>query len=182
GPDLLPEGGWGAGGGDAAPPQRDRHAAEQGQPGGDQGAAQPPPERAPTTALRPGHKRHGAKVYGRTAVFDVPEPADTVESVDEAVAAQTTSTLDLPPSRWVDVHGPVHFREWNGPPGGPVFVLVHGLGGSLLNWALVAPGLARRGRVLALDLAGFGLTPPAGRTAAVGSNRRVVDGFMKALD
>lgn len=115
-------------------------------------------------------------------MFDVPEQADTVESVDEAVAAGTTPTLDLPASRWVDVHGPVHYREWEGSRDGPVFVLVHGLGGSLLNWALVAPGLAGRGRVLALDLAGFGLTPPAGRPAGVGSNRRVVDGFVKALD
>ena len=73
-----------------------------------------------------------------------------------------TSTLLLPQSRWADVGGPVHYREWEGPADGPIFVCVHGLGGSLLNWAGVAPGLARHGRVVALDLAGFGLTAPEG--------------------
>ena|SRR5438445_3093462 len=90
--------------------------------------------------------------------------------------------LGLPPSRWVDVGGPVHYREWPGPGGGPTFVLVHGLGGSHLNWAAVAPGLARRGRVVALDLAGFGLTPPEGRGTDVGSNWRLLGGFIAALE
>jgi pimeloyl-ACP methyl ester carboxylesterase len=88
--------------------------------------------------------------------------------------------LELPDSRWVDVNGPVHYREWEGPARGPTFVCVHGLGGSLLNWAAVAPGLARHGRVLALDLAGFGLTPTAGRRADVGSNWKLLGGFLKA--
>src|SRR2546426_905437 len=90
--------------------------------------------------------------------------------------------LQLPESRWADVSGSVHYREWQGPADGPTFVCVHGLGGSLTNWALVAPGLAEHGRVLALDLAGFGRTPAAGRRTDVGSNWRLVDGFMKALD
>lgn len=89
--------------------------------------------------------------------------------------------LDLPESRWVDVGGPVHYREWPGPADGPTFVCVHGLGGSHVNWALVAPGLAARGRVLALDLAGFGLTAPNGRGTGVGANRRVLDGFLSSL-
>ncbi len=62
-----------------------------------------------------------------------------------------------------------------------MFVCVHGLGGSLLNWAQVAPQLAKRGRVLALDLSGFGMTPPAGRGSDVGSNRLLLDGFLRAL-
>lgn len=95
----------------------------------------------------------------------------------------TAERLALPESRWVDVDGPVHYREWPGPAGdGPTFVCVHGLGGSLLNWVPIAPGLARHGRVVALDLAGFGLTPPAGRPARVTSNRRLLDGFLDALE
>ena len=90
--------------------------------------------------------------------------------------------LGLPPSRWVDVGGPVHYRAWEGPAAGPTFVCVHGLGGSLLNWAPVAPGLARHGRVIALDLAGFGLTPLEERGAGVGSNWKVLDGFLRTLD
>jgi pimeloyl-ACP methyl ester carboxylesterase len=89
--------------------------------------------------------------------------------------------LELPDSRWVDLGCRVHYREWPGPADGPPFVLVHGLGGSLLNWALVAPELARHGRVLALDLAGFGLTDPNGRATDVGSNRRLLDEFVRTL-
>jgi pimeloyl-ACP methyl ester carboxylesterase len=90
--------------------------------------------------------------------------------------------LELPDSRWVDVGGPVHYREWAGPSDGPAFVCVHGLGGSLLNWALVAPRLAEGGRVLALDLAGFGLTPLETRRSHVGANWSLLDGFLRALD
>jgi pimeloyl-ACP methyl ester carboxylesterase len=90
--------------------------------------------------------------------------------------------LGLPESRWVDVNGPVHYREWAGPADGPVFVCVHGLGGSMLNWALVAPGLARWGRVVALDLAGFGFTPLEGRSAGVREQRRLLRGFLLALE
>ena len=90
--------------------------------------------------------------------------------------------LGLPPSQWIDLGGPVHYREWPGPAEGPTFVLVHGLGGSLLNWASVAPGLARWGRVVALDLAGFGLTPLERRSAGVTANRRLLGAFLKALE
>jgi len=89
--------------------------------------------------------------------------------------------LGLPESRWVDVGGPVHYRQWDGPNDGSVFVCVHGLGGSLLNWAGVAGGLAERGQVVALDMAGFGLTPLEGRSADVWSNARLLDGFLREL-
>jgi pimeloyl-ACP methyl ester carboxylesterase len=46
----------------------------------------------------------------------------------------------------------------------------------------VAPGLARHGRVLALDLAGFGLTPPHGRSCGVTGNWRMLHGFLEALE
>jgi pimeloyl-ACP methyl ester carboxylesterase len=98
------------------------------------------------------------------------------------ISGDPDNGLNLPESRWVEVGGPVHYREWPGPADGPTFVCVHGLGGSMVNWALVAPGLARRGRVLALDLAGFGLTAPNGRGTGVGANRRVLDGFLSSLE
>ncbi|MBO0704613.1 MAG: alpha/beta fold hydrolase, partial [Candidatus Dormibacteraeota bacterium] len=52
----------------------------------------------------------------------------------------------------------VAFRELGD---GPPLVLVHGLGTSSSVWHLVAPLLARRWRVLAVDLPGSGLSPPA---------------------
>ncbi|MFZ0159326.1 MAG: alpha/beta hydrolase [Kineosporiaceae bacterium] len=81
-------------------------------------------------------------------------------------------------SRWVDLDGPVHYVDYGGPRGGPVLVLVHGLGGSLLNWAAVAPALARTGRVLALDLAGFGRTKGGGRSTSVQANQRLLHRFL----
>src|SRR5436190_13972773 len=78
----------------------------------------------------------------------------------------------------VDLDGPVRYREWPGPANGPTFVCVHGLGGSSLNWASVGPGLSRRGRVVALDLAGFGLTPRAGRPSTLSANRRLLSAFV----
>jgi pimeloyl-ACP methyl ester carboxylesterase len=46
---------------------------------------------------------------------------------------------------------------------GPPVLLVHGLGGSALNWVAVAPELARRHRVLVPDLPGHGRSSPPGR-------------------
>src|SRR5687768_1956052 len=43
-----------------------------------------------------------------------------------------------------------------GPLEGPPVVLLHGVGGSRSNWALVAPELARARRVLVVDLPGHG--------------------------
>jgi pimeloyl-ACP methyl ester carboxylesterase len=86
-------------------------------------------------------------------------------------------SIEVPESRWTDIDGPVHFAEWNGPKE-RTFVLVHGLGGSLISWLAVAPGLARHGRVFALDLAGFGLTPRAGRRSRVSDNRGLLSRFI----
>jgi pimeloyl-ACP methyl ester carboxylesterase len=43
---------------------------------------------------------------------------------------------------------------------GPSIVLIHGLGGSTTNWSAVGPGLGDIGAVRAIDLPGFGLSPP----------------------
>ncbi|WP_367129847.1 alpha/beta fold hydrolase [Saccharothrix sp. HUAS TT1] len=79
-------------------------------------------------------------------------------------------------SRHVDLDGPVHYVDFGGD--GPPVVLVHGLGGSHLNWCLLAPHLVDRHRVLAVDLAGFGLTHPEGRATTVPANARLLDRFL----
>lgn len=78
----------------------------------------------------------------------------------------------------VDLGGPVHYLDFGGADDGPPVVLVHGLGGSHLNWDLVAPGLREHGRVLALDLPGFGRSEPGGRTASVPANVAVLHRFL----
>ena len=70
---------------------------------------------------------------------------------------------------------------WEGPSDGPVFVCVHGLGGSHVNWSLLAPLLAQHGPVHAPDLAGFGLTPPTGRRATVRDNLDLLGGFLTTV-
>src|SRR4051812_2658700 len=80
-----------------------------------------------------------------------------------------------------DLGGPVHHVDFGGPSAGPRVVLVHGLGGSHLNWCLAAPGLAERAGARALDLPGFGLSEPGGRSSAVRANVAVLDRFIREV-
>ncbi|MCZ4123696.1 alpha/beta fold hydrolase [Streptomyces sp. H39-S7] len=84
-------------------------------------------------------------------------------------------------SRFADLGGRVHWADFGGPPDAPRVVLVHGLGGSHLNWCLLAPLLAPRLRVTAVDLAGFGLTDPAGRGTTVRDNAALLDRFLREV-
>jgi pimeloyl-ACP methyl ester carboxylesterase len=81
-------------------------------------------------------------------------------------------------SRTIDIDGPVHYVDFGGPDDGPAVVLVHGLGGSHLNWDLFAPLLSPHARVRALDLPGFGRSEPGGRKASVQANVAVLDRFL----
>jgi pimeloyl-ACP methyl ester carboxylesterase len=84
-----------------------------------------------------------------------------------------------------DLDGPVHWVHFGGPAdgGGPraPVVLIHGLGGSHLNWVRIAPGLVGDRRVVALDLAGFGLTPAAGRSTSVQANKLLLARFIEEV-
>jgi pimeloyl-ACP methyl ester carboxylesterase len=81
--------------------------------------------------------------------------------------------------RTIDLDGPVHYVDFGG--NGRPIVLVHGLGGSHVNWMPVAPRLAAYGHVFAIDLAGHGRTPSLGRTARVGKNRVLLGRFLEAV-
>lgn len=84
----------------------------------------------------------------------------------------------VPPSQWVDIDGAVHYVDYGGPEDGPRLVLVHGLGGSLTSWAAVAPALTRIGRVIALDLAGFGRSPGSPRSVTLAANQLLLQRFL----
>jgi pimeloyl-ACP methyl ester carboxylesterase len=94
--------------------------------------------------------------------------------------ADTSAPQDTTPgeSRTVDLDGPVHYVDFGGNPDGPTMVLVHGLGGSHLNWDLLAPLLTPHGRVYAIDLPGFGRSEPGERKASVQANVAVVKRFL----
>jgi pimeloyl-ACP methyl ester carboxylesterase len=76
----------------------------------------------------------------------------------------------------IDLGVRVHAVDFGGS--GPAMVLVHGLGGSVENWFSVGPALARRAHVVALDLSGFGRTPPGPDGSEVDANQRLLDRFL----
>ncbi|PRY40698.1 pimeloyl-ACP methyl ester carboxylesterase [Umezawaea tangerina] len=86
-------------------------------------------------------------------------------------------------SHYADLAGPVHYVDFGGPddPDAPTIVLVHGLGGSHLNWCLLAPRLIGHAHVLAVDLAGFGLTNPEGRRTTVAANAQLLNRFLREV-
>jgi pimeloyl-ACP methyl ester carboxylesterase len=79
----------------------------------------------------------------------------------------------------LDLDGPVHYVDHGGS--GTPLVLVHGLGGSALNWMDAAPHLARFSRVWALDLLGHGRTPSTGRSSSVTDNADLIPRFVEAV-
>ncbi|MGQ0838971.1 alpha/beta fold hydrolase [Actinokineospora sp.] len=80
-----------------------------------------------------------------------------------------------------DLGGPVHWIDFGGESAAPPMVLVHGLGGSHLNWSLVGAALAEHRRVVAVDLGGFGLTRLPPLRATVQANARLVDRFVREI-
>jgi len=77
------------------------------------------------------------------------------------------------PDLTLDINGPVHVVDHGGD--GPPMLLVHGLGGSLLDWRDVAGPLTRTHHVWSVDLIGFGRTPLAGRAPTIAENQEMVD-------
>src|SRR3989442_6426883 len=82
-------------------------------------------------------------------------------------------------SRVVELGVPLHFVDYGGT--GPGIVLVHGLGGAHVNWMAVGPALARRARVVAIDLPGFGRTPTEGGSASIHASRALLDRFIRKV-
>lgn len=77
----------------------------------------------------------------------------------------------------------MHTAHWSGAvDDDSVIVLVHGLGGSHLNWSLLGPRLADAGwTVWGPDLAGFGLTELDGRSASMDDQLDLLAGFVSTV-
>jgi pimeloyl-ACP methyl ester carboxylesterase len=82
--------------------------------------------------------------------------------------------------RIADLDGPVHYIDYGGD-GNPPILMVHGLGGSALNWMAVGPELAKRYHAIAVDLAGFGQTPLYHRSATVMANAQLLHDFIEKV-
>jgi pimeloyl-ACP methyl ester carboxylesterase len=78
-----------------------------------------------------------------------------------------------------DLDGPVHYLDFGGT--GSPLLMVHGLGGSALNWMAVGAEVANTYHTFAVDLAGFGQTPLFRRSAAVGANADLVHSFIEKV-
>jgi pimeloyl-ACP methyl ester carboxylesterase len=86
----------------------------------------------------------------------------------------------------------VHTERWtpvahdgnDGVTGGAPVLLVHGLGGSTINWHLVGQTLADGlgADVTAVDLIGFGRTPLDGRRSTISENAALVRALLTDLD
>ncbi|HXM71605.1 MAG TPA: alpha/beta hydrolase [Candidatus Dormibacteraeota bacterium] len=79
----------------------------------------------------------------------------------------------------VDLDGPVHYLDFGGK--GTPLLMVHGLGGSAINWMAVGPEVAKSYHAVALDLGGFGQTPLFNRSAAIGANADLVHSFIEQV-
>ena len=79
-------------------------------------------------------------------------------------------------SRTVDLPGRVHLTEYGDPHAPELMVCLHGLGGSALNFGLVAPLLAGGRRVLVPDLLGHG------RSFATAPHEPAVDAQLRMLN
>jgi pimeloyl-ACP methyl ester carboxylesterase len=91
------------------------------------------------------------------------------------------TALEYAVSRTADLGGPTHYLDFGGPADAPLLLAVHGLGGAAWNWLALAPLLQPHVRIMAIDLAGHGLSPSAGRSTTVGANRRLVDRFIREI-
>ncbi|MFD4366635.1 alpha/beta fold hydrolase [Rhodococcus sp. NPDC058521] len=65
-------------------------------------------------------------------------------------------------------------RTGNGKP----LLLVHGLGSSIGNWRPVVPGLSAHREVIAVDLPGFGESPPLRGEVGIGTLTDAVERFI----
>ena len=114
-------------------------------------------------------------------------PEEATVSAHPATTNRSTA-VDWPPgatSTVTDLDGPVRCLDLGGPTGAPVVLCVHGLGGSALNWGLLAPLLSDTHRVLAVDLFGHGGSgvPAAPRqdADALSADRRLIDRFVREV-
>ncbi len=77
----------------------------------------------------------------------------------------------------------LHYLDYGDPgPDRLVFVLVHGLGGRWQHWTENIPELAEHGRVIAIDLPGFGRSGPLPGGYSIDAFADAVADLVKQLD
>jgi pimeloyl-ACP methyl ester carboxylesterase len=82
-------------------------------------------------------------------------------------------------STTIDLDGPINTAHMG--DSGDAMLLVHGIGGSNLDWMGVVEELAKTNRVYAPDLIGFGRTPLKRRNASLESNTKMLARYIKEV-
>ncbi len=107
------------------------------------------------------------------AFADAQDPLQVIDPRSEAFTAQPY------PSKFIDVDGvPIHYVEAG--VGAPV-LFIHGNPTSSYLWRNVMPHVALEGRVIALDLPGFGHSGKSPTGYTLQDQQRYLDGFIAAL-
>jgi pimeloyl-ACP methyl ester carboxylesterase len=94
----------------------------------------------------------------------------------------TTTELNAPPLEFIDLSGyRMAYRQWGKTDQTQAIVLVHGITSSSLSWIRVAPRLAARFRVIAVDLKGHGDSERPADGYRVRDQADEVAGLMRQL-
>jgi N-formylmaleamate deformylase len=94
----------------------------------------------------------------------------------------TTVDLNAPPVEFVDLSGyRMAYRQWGSADSTDAILLVHGITSSSLSWIRVAPRLAQRTRVIAIDLKGHGDSDQPARGYRVADQADEVAGLVRSL-
>jgi haloalkane dehalogenase len=90
---------------------------------------------------------------------------------------------ELPyPSRWVDVNGDkMHYLEGGDPAADPI-LFIHGNPTWSYLWRNIMPIVEPKGRVIAVDLIGFGRSDKPDIGYRIADHQRYLDGFIEAMD
>lgn len=93
----------------------------------------------------------------------------------------SVSLAQAPAEKNVTVFGAkINYVE-AGDPAKPKVILLHGLGGSIANWAMNTPAIAQNYHVFALDQVGFGRSDKPALKYRVGTYVDFLDKFMSEL-
>jgi pimeloyl-ACP methyl ester carboxylesterase len=106
--------------------------------------------------------------------------AHVTKAADSAGIAAVAASQDAAPAdKWATVFGAkIHYLEAGS---GPVVILLHGLGGSVANWAPTIAPLAQKYRVIVPDQIGFGKSDKPLLNYRVGTLVDFLDGFYKQV-
>ena len=120
-------------------------------------------------------------VSGLLSLAPAPVQAAPPTQESEPVIYDDIAFPQLPyASRWVEVDGRrIHYYE-TGDPGGEPILLLHGIPAWSYLWRNVMPHLANSGRVIAMDMQGFGRSD-AMETYTLANHAAAIDGFVEAL-